>query len=250
MNKIIARFSQSPRRLLLSASMLLCFLSFALVPATALAANPTCAPTDVKCVIQFGDQQIANRITALNKLSGRITDHHDKQRISDADADALQADVKTNIDGLNALKTALDAETDVKAARQDVQKIYTQFRIYAVVLPRDYRRLHLAIEVTVDKKLRSMEASTEQRINNAPANKKDELNKLFNDYKAQLSDAESTIGLAQKTWPLLTPESYNTNRPTYATNLKNLTTYVKTAHQDLHKAAADLHKITQTLKAS
>jgi hypothetical protein len=250
MNKIIARLSQSPKRLLLSASMLLCFLSFTLVPATAMASTPTCASTDVKCVIQFGDQQIAKRITALNKLSATITDKHNKQHIADDDADSLQTDVKTNIDGLNTLKTTLDAETDAKTARQDVEKIYTQFRIFAVVLPRDYRRLHLTIEVKIDNKLRALEASTRQLIDKAPANKKDQLNNLFNDYQAQLSDAESNIEMAQKTWPLLTPESYNTNRPTYATNLKNLTTYVKKAHQDLHKAAADLHKIKQLLKAS
>src|SRR5579859_2261422 len=144
MNTIIARFSRFPKRLILPASMLLCFLSFALVPATALAATQSCTAKDVKCVIQFGDQQIANRITALNKLSATVTDDHNKLLIDDAHASDLQTDVQTNVTGLNTLKTTLDAETDAKAARQDVEKIYTQFRIYAVVLPRDYRRLHLA----------------------------------------------------------------------------------------------------------
>lgn len=250
MNTIIARVFQFPKRLLLTASMLLCFLSFALVPATALAATQACTVKDVQCIIQFGDQQIANRITALNKLSATVTDDHNKQLIDDAHANDLQTDVQTNINGLNTLKATLDAETDAKAARQDVEKVYTQFRIYAVVLPRDYRRLHLAIEITVDNKLQALKAPTEQQIDKAPANKKDQLNKLFADYKDQLSDAESNIDLAQKTWPLLTPDSYNNNRPTYTTNLKNLTTYVKTAHQDLHKAAADLHQIAQILKAS
>ena len=248
MNHIIARFFQSPKRLLLSGSLVLCFLSFALLPVTALAATPTCAATDVKCIIQFGDQQIANRIAALNKLSATITEDHNKHLIDDANADSLQADVTTNIDGLNTLKATLDAQTDAKAARQDVGKIYTQFRIYAVVLPRDYRRLHLAMEITVYNKLNALIEPTQRLIDNAPENKKDELNKLFADYKAQLSDTESNINLAQKTWPLLTPESDNTDRPTYTTNLKNLTTYVRTAHRDLHKAGADLHKISQILK--
>src|SRR5216110_1843531 len=250
MKNCIGRFFQSPKRLLLSTSMVLCFLSLALMPATALAAAPKCAVTDLKCVIQFGDQQIASRITALNKLSATITDDLNKKPIDDDHANALQADVKTNIDGLNALKATLDADTDGRTARQDVEKIYTQFRIYAVVLPRDYKRLHLAIEITVDNKLSAMKASTEKAIDNAPADKKDELNQLFTDYKNQLADAESNIDLAQKTWPLLTPASYNTDRPTYTTNLKNLTKYVQTAHTDLHKAAADLHKISQILKGA
>jgi hypothetical protein len=248
MNKFITRFFQSPKRLLLSGSMLLCFLSFALLPATALAATQNCTAGDVKCVIQFGDEQITNRITALNKLSTAITERHNKSAVDDAHANALQTDVTTNIDGLNTLKTTLDAETDAKAARQDVEKIYSQFRIYAVVLPRDYRRLHLAVEITVDNKLNGLKASAEKLVNNAPADKKDEVNNLFTDFKNQLTDAESKIDLAQQTWPLLTPESYNTDRPTYTTNLRNLTSYEQTAHTDLHKAAADLHKIRQDLK--
>lgn len=250
MRNIVTCFFQSPKRLLLSGSMALGFLFFALLPATALAAPQKCGDNDVKCVIQFGDEQINNRIAALNKLDTAITNQHDKHTIDDAHADALHADVKTNIDGLNALKTKLDAETDAKAARQDVDKIYTQFRIYAVVLPRDYRRLHLAIEITVDNKLNAAKPAIEKLINNASADKKDQLNKLYSDYKDQLADAEKNIDLAQQTWPLLTPESYNTDRATYTTNLKNLTTYVQTAHADLHKAAADLHQIRQTLKAS
>jgi hypothetical protein len=227
--------------------MLLCFLAFVLVPVTALAATHNCTVGDVKCIIQFGDQQITNRITALNKLSAAITERQNKHAIDEAHATSLQTDVKTNIDGLNALKTTLDAETDAKAARQDVEKIYTQFRIYAVVLPRDRRLLHLAIEITVDNKLNGLKTSTEKLINNAPADKKEELNQLFTDFKNQLSDAENKIALAQQTWPLLTPNSYNTDRSTYTTNLKNLTSYEQTAHTDLHKAAADLHKITKTL---
>src|SRR5215472_9623961 len=109
MNTIITRFFQFPKRLLLAASMLLCFLSLALVPATALAASSTtCAPKDVTCIIQFGDKQIADRITALNNLSTKVTNDHNKRLIDDAHADLLQTDIKTNIDGLNDLKKTLD----------------------------------------------------------------------------------------------------------------------------------------------
>src|SRR5579864_288030 len=107
MNTIIARFFQCPKRLLLAAAMLLCFISFALMPATALAATQSCGATDVNCVIQFGDQQITNRINDLNKLSAKVTEDHNKLLISDADADALQNDITTNINGLNALKAKL-----------------------------------------------------------------------------------------------------------------------------------------------
>src|SRR5262249_16621903 len=159
-----------------------------------------------------------------------------KQLIDDEHATALQNDIQTNITGLNALKVTLDAETEATAARQDVQKIFTKFRIYAVVLPRDARRLQMSIEITVDNKLKALEAPNGQLIDKAPADKQEQLKSLFSDYKDQVADAESNIDKAQQTWPLLTPDSFNNDRPTYTTNLKNLTTDVKTAHQDLRKA--------------
>src|SRR6516164_9494061 len=137
MKQFITRFFQSPKRIILSGSIMLGLLTLVLLPTTALAATSNCAAKDVKCVITFGDQQIAARITALNKLSGVVTDDHNKKLIDDDHATSIQSDITTNINGLNALKTTLDAETSATNARQDVEKIYTQFRIYAVVLPRD-----------------------------------------------------------------------------------------------------------------
>jgi len=252
MNTIIARFVKFPKRLLFAAPVLLCFFSFAaLLPATAFAATTTtCAAKDVKCVIGVGDTLITNRITSLNNLNTKVTNDHTAMLISDDAASSLQSDIQTNITGLNTLKATLDAETDATAARQDVQKIYTQFRIYAVVLPRDTRRLQMSIEITVDSKFTALESPIQQLINNAPASKQSQLNSLFTDYKAQLADAEQNIDQAQNTWPLLTPDSYNNARATYVTNLKNLTTDVKTAHTDLHKAGSDLHQMAQILKTA
>jgi hypothetical protein len=250
MYTIVSRFLKSPKNILLSGSIALSMLIFAVLPATALAvpqATQVCGLKDVSCVIQFGDQKISERLTALNKLDATVTADQTDHTIDDAHAALLHSDIQTNITGLNTLKTTLDAETDAKTARQNVAEIYTQFRIYAVVLPRDYRRLHLSIEITVDAALSALETPTGALVANASANQT-ELNSLFSDYKAQLSAAESNIAQAQQTWPLLTVDSYNGDRATYATNAKNLATYEQTAHTDLHKAAADLHQIAQDLK--
>jgi hypothetical protein len=258
MRNIVTRFFQLPERLLIFASIAIGFLSLLALPATALAATPTatptttppkqmCAATDVNCVIQFGNQQISNRLAALNKLNTAVSNDQKKHLIDDAQADLIQADITTNINGLNALKVTLDAEKDAKAARQDVEKIVVQFRIFAVVLPRDYKRLHLDIEITVEVVLKGLEAPVGDLINHSSADKAD-LNKLFSDFKYQVTDAENKINLAQQILPLLTVANFNNDHATYITNLKNLTTDEQIAHTDLHKAAADLHQITQNLK--
>jgi hypothetical protein len=178
-----------------------------LIPSTAFAATTTshqCASTDTQCFISAGNQFIALRQTALTALSGKVIARQNDHLITSDQANVLQSDISTNQSGLASLKSKLDAETNPQLARQDVVNIFFQFRIFAVVLPRDYRRLYLDIAVNIDIKLRNLGPSVQQAINNAPAGEQAQLNTLFNDYKNQLSTAESQFDVAQADFPALT----------------------------------------------
>jgi len=222
-----------------------------LVPTAALAASASpqkCAAGDVACVIAFGDQDIAVRQTALTTLSGKITAQLNKNNITSDQANVLQADVTTNQTGLATLKVTLDAETTMKAARHDVQNIFLVFRIFAVVLPRDYHQLHLDVEINIKTRLKNLEPVLQQAINSAPSGNQAQLNALFSDYETQVAAAETQIDTAQTIIPTLTPASFNTNPAAYKVTLSNLTAAEKAANQDLHQAAKDLDKITKLLK--
>ncbi len=177
-----------------------------------------------------------------------MTARENQNQITSDQANALQSDISTNQSGLAALKSKLDAETDPKAARQDVSNIFLQFRIFAVVLPRDYRRLYFDVEVNVDGKLRSLSPGVQQAISKAPAGEQAQLNTLFSDYKNQLSTAESQFDVAKAAFPALTPANFNYNRSTYQTTLSNLDTAERTIHNALKQAGSDLHQIAQILK--
>lgn len=217
------------------------------LPATALAAPLSC---DLHCVITYGDARIAERQTALTKLSGAISDRAKDNHITADQANSLQADVTTNKNGLATLKTKLDAETVATAARQDVKSIYEQFRIFAVVLPRDYRTLELDVEIQVAHKLKDLEATLQSAVNGAPSNVKDQVTALYNDYVMQVSNAEAQIDAGQGELPQLTPGNFNTNQTAYKTALTNLRNDVHTASKDLHQAGKDLHQISELLKGS
>ncbi len=222
-----------------------------LVPTTALAASAApqkCAAGDVACVIAVGDQDIAVRQTALTTLSGKISTQLSKNTITSDQATTLQADVTTNQNSLATLKATLDAETTAKRARQDVHNIFFEFRIFAVVLPRDYHQLHLYVEVNLKTKLKNLEPVLQQAINNAPVGNQAQLKALFSDYVAQIAAAETQIDTAQAALPSLTPASYNTDHTTYVTTLANLKAAEKAANQDLHQAAKDLNQMTKLLK--
>ncbi|MGZ6368003.1 MAG: hypothetical protein ACXWPS_18830, partial [Ktedonobacteraceae bacterium] len=218
---LLTRLQHIPRRFATFTILSILALGI-LVPSTAFAASNsthTCASTDTQCFITAGDQIITLRQTALTALSSKVTARENQHLITSDQSNVLQSDISTNQSGLAALKSKLDAETDPKAARQDVVNIFFQFRIFAVVLPRDYRRLYLDVAVNVDIKLRSLGPKVQEAISKAPAGEQAQLNTLFNDYKNQLSTAESQFDLAQVAFPALTPANFNYNRSTYQTTL-------------------------------
>jgi len=248
--KFLATLRRMPKRFLAIGLFSLLALS---IPATAFAASPTtppkCSATDTHCWITLGDQLIANRQTALTNLGNKVTERLNDKLITSDQANALRSDISTNASGLTALQTKLNAETNATAARLDVANIFLQFRIYAVVLPRDYRRLYLDIAVNVDAKLRGLSEELKEAIQGTPASKQGQLNTLYNDYLAQLSTAEAQFDTAQSDFPALTPANFNFNRSSYEASLNSLKAAEQTIHNALKQAGQDAHQIAQILKS-
>lgn len=218
-----------------------------LLPSTAMAATGRCVE-DVHCVIAVGDKDIADRQLALDKLNDRVTVLQSKHDINDDQASVIHLDVRTHHDSMADLKAKLDATTTIKDARMDVKAIY-EHRIYAVVLPRDYRHLHLDVAITLHDKLADLKPALESSIDKASADQQAQLNPLFTDYKNDLVAAEGQIDQAQSALPTLNADNYNTNRVGYETSFKQLTDAEKSLHATMHGAAADLHKIKGILDA-
>ena len=248
--KVLVALRRMPKRFLAIALFSLLALS---IPATAFAATPTTAPkcsaSDTHCWIMLGDQLIANRQSALTNLSNKVTGRLNDKLITSDQANVLQSDISTNASGLTALQTKLNAETNATAARLDVANIFLQFRIYAVVLPRDYRRLYLDVAVNVDAKLRGLSEELKEAIQSSPASKQGQLNALFNDYLARLSAAEAQFDNAQSDFPALTPSNFNYNHAAYEASLSSLKNAEETIHNALKQAGQVAHQIAQILKS-
>lgn len=82
-----------------------------------------------------GTQEIERRLTTLGQLNGKITA---ATKLTASDKSALTSEVTTEISGLTALKTQLNAETTLAAARIDSQAIYSDYRVYALIVPKIY----------------------------------------------------------------------------------------------------------------
>lgn len=219
---------------------------------TALAAPSvtTCTRTDVKCVIAFGDLRIDERTAALTRLNDRANFQVAAGHITTSQASAIQADVTSNKNGLAALKSKLDAETDAAAARQDARNIYVQFRIFAVVLPRDYHEIVLDIMTNVQAKMAGLEPKLQQAIANAPSSVQAQLNTLYSDYTAKVAAASTQITNANGLVSYFTPDNLNNNTATYRSNWLTFRSDILAGRADLRQAASDLHQMAQILKAN
>jgi hypothetical protein len=224
-------------------------LGVASLAGTALAAPAASTPTPgakcttVACVQQFGDARITERLEALDKLAGDAQGH---KGITDSQRQTILSDEQTNKDGLNALKSKLDGETDIQAARADVKNIYVQFRIFAVVIPRDRGEIWLFHEQNVIARLTAGNDKITSAIQKAKA-KGDDVTRLLAlqaDYNAKLADATTQTSNAQGLIPSLTPANY----PGTDGTLKTYRGDLKAAHDDIRDAAKDLHQIVQILK--
>jgi hypothetical protein len=224
------------------------------IPLTANAAPATAQATScsgsLSCLITWGNAHIALRLTALNALSGKVNDRLSDHSLTSDQAAAIQADLTTNINNMNALKTKIDADTDPKQALADDKNIFTTYRIFAAVLPHDVRWLLFDILQTVDGKLRGLIPTIQDAITGAPSNIQGQLSALFTDYKNQLAAAEAQFDAINTDLPQITPANFNSNPSSFEATLTNLRTDENVAAKDLHAAAKDLHQIDQLTKAS
>lgn len=227
-------------------------LAMTIVPLAGFTAPRTalCSPADYKCVIHYGDLAIAARQTSLATLNGRVTERFKDGHITSSDNATLTGDIAANESGLSALKTKLDGDTDAASARADVKSIYTTFRIYAVVLPRDYHELWLDIAVHSDGRLAGLEPVIQDAINGAPSGVQAQASQLFSDYKTQVANSQAQASAAQQLIPQLTPSAFDANPTAYKTVYSTYHTDTHAAAGDTKAAISDLHQIVTLLKGA
>jgi hypothetical protein len=201
------------------------------------------------CLISWGDARIAERFTALNTLSGKVNDRLGDHSITSDQASALQADVTTNTNNLTALKAKIDADTDPKQALADDKSIFVTYRIFAAVLPHDYRLLWFDIMQNLDSKMSGLVPTIQDAINGAPSNIQGQLNTLFTDYKNQLAAAEAQFDAINTDLPQITPANFDSAPTSFEATLANLRGDENVSGKDLHSAAKDLHQMVQLTKA-
>ena len=198
-------------------------------------------------------QEIDRRIASLNALVARIT-------AMSKVADTLKTNIKTNvqaqIDGLTALKTKIEAHTDLATLKTDVKSVTDSYRIYMLVMPQT--RITAAADrmATVINMMFGVGTKLQARINSAKASGADTaaLEATLVDLGAKLSSAQTHATAAVNLIVALTPD--NGDKTVMASNeaaIKNAQKEIKAGHEDLVAGRKDITSIIKglaTLKVS
>jgi hypothetical protein len=197
----------------------------------------------LKLIISRGDAEINRRLQTLAHLNNDI---NASVHLSAANKVALTTQVNNTSNSLNTLKAKLDGDTTIAAARADAQSILTEYRVYALVVP----KIHLIkmaddIQAT-DSKLSTVAGKLQTRINAAKTAGKDvsALEAKLTDMNAEIAAGQNIAANVETKVIVLQPSDYNSDHKI----LSVYSSQLKTARSDNQAAFNDAKSIINTLK--
>lgn len=195
--------------------------------------------TNLKTVITKGKKLIDMRLNTLNKMKSFVNN----SKLTAIQKNTLTTMIDENINGLAQLKTKLIAETDLATAKNDVNSMFVDYRIYGTFMPKINSLRMLNSESNhLDKLQTTTFISYQAKIDALKASNGDTT--LIASMEANLAKAKteastisnliaSTTTLAQN----LKPADYPTQSKTIMTNIK---TNLKTIHNNFKLIKNDL----------
>lgn len=203
----------------------------------------TAEQTRTQTIISKGDQEIVRRLTTLSKLTAKI---NATTKLSASDKATLSAEVSSTTSGLTSLKAKLDADTTATDARTDAKSIYTEYRVYALVVPKVHLIKVADDQQVVQGKLTSLAQKLQTRITSAQQAGKDvaALQTQLDDMNAKIAAAQKISSTVESTVITLQPTDYNNDHAV----LSGYSTQLISAHNDDKAAVTDAKSIVSALK--
>ncbi|HXE10315.1 MAG TPA: hypothetical protein VN554_02715 [Verrucomicrobiae bacterium] len=247
------------KRFITVSGTLAAILSLATLPASAVATRSGTTPATtntaasdagnqadqakIKAIINKGDREINRRLTTLNTLSNKI---NGAQKLTSSDKNSLSNEVSTEISGLTALKTKLDADSDLATAKADAQSIFSDYRVYALVVPKVQLVKAADDQQVAEGKLTDLATKLQSRLTNAKNSGKDvtDLQNTLNDMTAKTTAAQQISSSVESSIINLQPSDYNSDHQL----LSGYRDKLKTAQSNIKAATTDSQTVVNGLK--
>jgi hypothetical protein len=195
-------------------------------------------------ILSKGSAEINRRETSLSNLNTRITG---AKNLTSSDRSYLLDEVQTEESGLNNLKTTLAACTTVTCAATNAESIITEYRVYALVLPKVQLVRMADDQQVIETSLTTLTTKLQSRITNAQT-AGDNVATLQTDLNTMIADINAAAAISKNietTVLPLQPSDYDANHSVLAGDL----TQLQTARTDLQNAAALAKTIITGLKS-
>jgi hypothetical protein len=235
-------------KLKLSASVILLLMLITLTFSKVFAQSPSpkegiLSEARMTIIKTRADSQIEMRLASLNAALSRISN---VKRLSDDQKNTFTGEIQTDIADLTALKTKIDADTDIKTLTSDAKSLFTDYRVYAVFLPQIHEIISTDIIEITATNLTAIAGKLSERIQAMQASGKSvaDLQGFLTDMQAKIADAQTQGTAAFNEIVSLTPSSY----PGSGSILKDARTKIRTATGDLKAALVDAKLIRAGLK--
>lgn len=186
--------------------------------------------------------EITRRLNFLNELLTKLSN---VKKITVADKTSLENQIQAQIDGLNALQTKIDSDTDITTLRTDVKSIINGYYIFA------FFRVKISLLFAADRlsntadSLSALELKLKARVDQAAANGENvtNLNLLLSDMTLKINNAKTKYQAVQTDLNGLDATGYPGNKST----LLDARSKLKLAAADLRAAFQDAVKIRKGL---
>jgi hypothetical protein len=242
------------RRFSLLTSTVISVIGLAAVPVSALATTKTDASAStstaanqarLQLIITRGDNEIARRLTTLNTLTSKI---NGAAKLSASDKSTLSSEVSSEISGLTSLKTQLDADTTVTAAKTDAQTIITGYRVYALIVPKVELVKVADDQQVTEGKLTALATKLQSRITAEQSAGKSvtTLQSDLTDLNKQVSAAATLSTTIESSVINLQPTDYDSNHSVLSGDHSQL----KTAQTEIQAAITDAKNIISGLTSA
>jgi chromosome segregation ATPase len=187
------------------------------------------------------DRRVANLEAALAKFA-------DSKNLTQSDIAELSKQIQTELTNLKALKAKLAAETDIAAARADVQSIVTDYRVYALVLPKTRLVASADRFTAAETKLTALhdQLETKAKAQTSSSYSLSAAEVKLQDMSAKITDAKAKSDSLVAKLLALQPTDYNANHTVLVAYRESL----KTAQTDLKAARDDAKSVIDGLKAA
>lgn len=207
-------------------------------------AQATSDATNLTRLKGLANKEVTHRLGALNALEAIVKN---AKCLSAADRAKLEAEIEAEQTSLPTLKTKIDNDTDDATAKTDVESIKTDFRVFALMVPKVHLLRvadHLTCAIT---KITAYADKLQTHIDTARAAGKDvtTLQTTMTDMRAQIQTATADFTSAKDTILNTTPDQFNAS-PTIVNQVKAT---LDAGRQALIKALKDGNTIHKGLVA-